>query len=61
MNQKEIFLLSLTIFLTIIAWMLMDIYRIRSNVSTSANLEFKQVVDFKLEPKILKVLKDKAP
>lgn len=61
MSQKELFLLSFTIFLTIIAWMLMDIYKLKTNIPIDSKITNLQVVDFKIDSQILKVIKDKTP
>lgn len=59
MNQKELFLISLTIFLTIVAWMILDIYRIRTNID--AGYEKSEAINFKLQPNVLEILKDRQP
>ncbi len=61
MNQKELFWISLTVFLTILVWMFLDIYRLRTTVKVDNGLESLQVIDFKLKPDVLKVLKTKNP
>ncbi len=61
MNQKELFWISVTVFLTILAWMFIDIYRIKSNVPVNTGLQNLQIVDFKLDTRVLQVLKDKTP
>lgn len=61
MNNKELFLLSLTIFLTIVAWMLMDIYRIKNTKVIDTSISSLKIVDYKIDPTILKVLKERTP
>lgn len=61
MNQKELFWISLTVFLTILAWMILDIYRIKTTLKVDTGLNSLQVVDFTLKPEVLKVLKEKNP
>ena len=60
MNQKELFWISLTVFLTIVAWMLLDIYRVKTQTKVEG-LKSLQTVDFTIRPDILKVLKGKTP
>ncbi|NMB84489.1 hypothetical protein GYA28_04380 [Candidatus Roizmanbacteria bacterium] len=60
MNQKELFLLSVMIFMTILAWMLLDVYRIKMTEST-ANPTFTNIKNIKLDGKVLEVLKEKSP
>lgn len=59
MNQRELFFISLTVFLTIIAWMLLEAYKIDTAVKTEK--EEKQVIEKKinLDNQILKILKNK--
>lgn len=61
MNRKELFWISITIFLTIITWLLVDIYRIKTRSSSDMGLQNLQIVDFKVDTKMLKVLKEKTP
>lgn len=61
MNQKELFWISVTVFLTIVAWMFVDIYRIKAQKPIETGLQSLQAVDFKLKPEILKLLKEKNP
>lgn len=54
MNKKELLLLSIGIFLTVIAWLMADIYhaatteKIKSNVETSAQLK-----KYEIDPVVL--------
>ncbi len=59
MNQKELFLISVTIFLTIVAWMLIEIYKVDTAIKTGK--EKLTVVGKKIEidQEILKILKTK--
>lgn len=59
MNQKELFLISITIFLTIVAWMILDIYKIRTNIEAGFNQP--RAINFKLQPQVLEILKRRQP
>ncbi len=61
MNQKELFWISVTVFLTIVAWMLIDIYKIKTTTKVDNGLGSLQTVDFTLKPDVLKLLKEKTP
>lgn len=61
MNQKELFWISLTVFLTIVAWMLLDIYRAKTHINIDSGLGSVQTVDFSLKTNILEILKEKTP
>lgn len=61
MNQKELFWISITVFLTIFAWMLVDIYRVKTQTNVESGLRSLQTVDFKIKADVLKILKEKTP
>lgn len=61
MNQKELFWISVTVFLTIFAWMILDIYKVKRQINIESELKSLQKVDFTLESDILKILKEKTP
>lgn len=62
MNQKELLWISVTIFLTILAWMFIDIYKVKAGVAASSVTATKSVtVNVKIDQKILTILKDKQP
>ena len=61
MNQKELFWISVTVFLTIVAWMILDIYRVKTQTTIESKLQSLQTVDFKIKPDILEVLKERNP
>lgn len=59
MNKKELFLISITIFLTIIAWMLLEAYKVESAIKTEKEemLTIRKIIN--LDTKVLKTLKAK--
>lgn len=61
MKNKELFLISLSIFLTIIAWLIFDIYEIKKNMKKKYQLEYQseRVKEFNLDLNVLKDLKKK--
>ncbi|MCX7880944.1 MAG: hypothetical protein N2482_00305 [Patescibacteria group bacterium] len=59
MNRKELFLISLTIFLTIFAWVLFDIYRIKTDKNLPDQYNITTIKNVKLEIEVLKKLKTK--
>lgn len=61
MNQKELFWISVTVFLTIVAWMILDIYRVKTLTTIESKLQSLQTVDFIIKPDILEVLKERNP
>ena len=61
MNQKELFWLSLTIFLTIVAWMILDIYKVKKQTKVESGLESLQTVDFSFNSDVLELIKERSP
>lgn len=61
MNQKELFWISVTVFLTIFAWMLLDIYKVKTQTTVDSGLKSVQTVDFTIKPDMLKKLKEMTP
>ncbi len=60
MNQKELLLLSLTIFLTIIVWVVSDLYGIFKSTPTNAEIESISL-KYSIDTKVLEILKTKNP
>jgi len=61
MNKKELFYISVTIFLTIIAWVLIDAYKV--DLAIKGEKQGQSLINKKisLDVSILKVLKEKKP
>ena len=61
MNQKEIIWISVTVFLTILAWMLLDLYKVKTQTTVDSGLRSVQTVDFVIKPEMLDKLKEMTP
>lgn len=61
MNQKELLLISVTIFLTIVSWMLVDIYKVKTTANPSASTNYASVTAGKLDEEVFNALKEKQP
>lgn len=61
MNKKEILVISIGIFMTIIAWMIADLYHTKQTtvVEEVANQVF--VPSYKIDPSLFTILKEKSP
>jgi hypothetical protein len=60
MRQKEFFIISLTIFFTVIAWMIADIYHIAKMEKIKLkSSEVIKLINFNIAPQIFKTLKEK--
>lgn len=60
MKGREIFILSLGVFLTIVAWMMLDIYHIQTKINEQINIKPAQVPDYQMDKTIIDVLREKA-
>lgn len=61
MRQKELFIISVTVFLTILAWILVDIYKAKDQTTISQQFTIGKAVQYKMDPVILQKLKNKTP
>lgn len=61
MNQKEILLLSIGAFLTIIAWILIDVVHIAMKQSVQNEFQIVSVPKQSINPSIFSVLEQKKP
>jgi hypothetical protein len=60
MNRKEVLLLSISTFLVVVAWMILEIYKITFS-STLAQIEGIGINKTQLSTEVIKVLKTKQP
>lgn len=61
MTQKEIFIISIIIFLTVIAWLLTDIYHASVNEKLKVNIEKVEPINYDINADFFRVLKEKTP
>ena len=59
MKSKEILILSLGVFLTIIAWMMLDIYHIQTKINEQIKIKPAQLPNYIMDKTIIEVLKQK--
>lgn len=59
MKGKELLILSLGVFLTIIAWMILDIYHIQIKITEQIKIKPAQVPNYVMDKTIIEVLKQK--
>lgn len=59
MKGKELLVLSLGVFLTIVAWMILDIYHIQTKISEQINIKPAQIPNYVMDKSIIDVLKQK--
>jgi hypothetical protein len=60
MNKKEVLLLSIGVFLTVIAWLIADIYHASTEDKIKSKISLPQVIQYKISTDILQTLKSKT-
>ena len=61
MNKKELLAISIGIFLTIIAWMVADLYHAKQSTVVEDVVNQAEVPNYKINPTIFSILKEKNP
>jgi hypothetical protein len=61
MNRRETFLISITIFLTVIAWVIYDLFQVSYKEFSSQNFQNILQVKSAFSKKIIEVIKEKQP
>lgn len=59
MNKKEILFISIGIFLTVVAWVVADIYHTATEEKIKVKINAPTLKNYKIEEDILEVLKNK--
>ena len=60
MNKKEILLLSMGVFLTVVAWLIADIYHASTEDKIKSKINLPQVYQYKINKNILETLKNRT-
>lgn len=60
MNKKEILLLSIGVFLTVIAWLVADIYHASTEDKIKSKINLPRIYQYKINKDILETLKNKT-
>ena len=60
MNKKELLIMSIGVFLTVIAWLVADIYHAATEEIVQAKVTSPRIVNYKIDKDILKVLESKT-
>lgn len=59
MNKKELLFLSIGIFLTVIAWLIADIYHAATEEKIKTRIEIPKLDNYKINKELLDILKNK--
>jgi len=60
MNKKELLIMSIGVFLTVIAWLVADIYHAATEEIVQAQVRSPRIVNYKIDKDILKVIESKT-
>jgi hypothetical protein len=60
MNRKEVLLLSIGVFLTVICWLVADIYHASTEDKIKSKLTLPQVTKYNISKELLDTLKSKT-
>ena len=60
MNRKEVLLLSIGVFLTVIYWLIADIYHTSKEDKIKSRLSIPKVYQYKISKDLLETLKNKT-
>lgn len=60
MNRKEILLLSIGVFLTVVSWLIADIYHASTEDKIKSKVSIPQVYHYKISKELLDTLKNKT-
>lgn len=59
MKKIEFFILSIAIFFTIIAWVIMDIYHIQQKINAQVGIKPVEIPNYQMDQKVIETLKQK--
>ena len=60
MNKKEVLLLSIGVFLTVICWLIADIYHASTEDKIKSKISFPQDYNYKISKELLQTLESKT-
>lgn len=60
MNKKELLLLSIGVFLTVVCWLIADIYHASTEDKIKSRISLPQVYEYRISKELLNKLKNKA-
>ena len=61
MNKKELLVISIGIFMTIVAWMIADLYHTKQNTIVDEVVNQASIPSYKINPTVFSILKEKTP
>ena len=61
MNKNELLVISIGIFLTIVVWMVGDLYHTKQTTTVEEVVNQADIPSYKINPTIFSILKEKTP
>ena len=61
MNKKELYILSIGVFLTILAWLVADILHAATSEKVKAKIDISAPINYQIDLKVFEKLKTKTP
>ncbi|MCX7955697.1 MAG: hypothetical protein N2593_01130 [Patescibacteria group bacterium] len=59
MNKKEVLYITIGIFLTIIAWIVADIYYINNRKKSKIEIDIPKIENYKINKEVLRIIENK--
>lgn len=59
MNRKEFLIISIVVFLSVVAWMIIDIYHVKNQPEIEREIKPVQNSNFKIDSDVLNILEQK--
>jgi len=60
MKRTEVFIFSIAVFLTIVAWVVIDIYHIQQKINMQIGFKPVEVPNYQMDQKVIEILKQKV-
>jgi hypothetical protein len=61
MKQREILILSVGVFMTIIAWVVIELYKVRNSQIVEEQIVLPKVQEYEVDVSVIEKLREKQP
>jgi len=59
MNKKELLIISVSVFLTIAAWVIIDLYHIQQRITETIKIKPVEIPNYKMDKKLIDLLRER--
>jgi len=59
MKKIEVFIMSIVVFLTIVAWVAMDLYHIQQKINDQIDIKPAEIPNYQMDQQVIEMLKQK--